>query len=126
MKIKILDEFSYQSFPITDDMIEVDEETLKRIGTDKKFDIEKQTVVDFDNSFLIEQAELNELRKRREEECFAVVNRGKLWYNTLTIEQEYELQEWYFAWLNVTETKLIPERPAWVDGQTNEIITEVI
>ena len=60
---------------------------------------------------------LFELRSRRAEECFSVVNRGKLWYNCLTNEQLTELNDWYFAWLNVTETKVIPTRPKWLDNK---------
>ena len=55
------------------------------------------------------------LRERREKECFSVVNRGWIWYSTLTLSQWRELRTWYLAWLNVTETGIIPERPAWVD-----------
>jgi len=25
-----------------------------------------------------------------------------------------ELREWYKAWLNVTETRVVPERPTWL------------
>ena len=60
---------------------------------------------------------LFELRKRREVECFSVINRGKLWYNCLNDEQLAQLNDWYFAWLNVTETKTIPKRPNWLDNK---------
>lgn len=59
--------------------------------------------------------ELNTLRKLRTKECFPIVNRGKLWYDCLTAEQISELNDWYFAWLNVTETKVIPTKPEWLD-----------
>lgn len=55
------------------------------------------------------------LRQLRERECFSVINRGRLWYEMLTPEQVAELRTWYEAWLNVTKTRSIPERPAWVD-----------
>lgn len=64
--------------------------------------------------------ELMNLRMMRETECFAVVNRGKLWYDGLTDTQYKELDEWYQAWLNVTESKTksggfkIPEKPKWL------------
>lgn len=48
MKIKILSKFGYQTYPITDDMIEVDEEVLKEIGKTKCF--ENGKLVDYDNS----------------------------------------------------------------------------
>ena len=60
--------------------------------------------------------ELSDLRRRREEECFPVVNRGWIWYSCLTLSQWRELRSWYLDWLNVTETKEVPERPAWIDS----------
>lgn len=58
---------------------------------------------------------LNELRLRREEECFKYINRGTLWYQSLSVEQNNELAAWYQAWLDVTETLEIPERPQWLE-----------
>ena len=63
---------------------------------------------------IADENELNELRQRREKECFSVINRGQAWYNSLTSEQSEELQEWYQAWLNVTETREVPEKPSWI------------
>lgn len=54
------------------------------------------------------------LRIRRQGECFTYINRGQLWYSNLTEEQQRELQQWYNAWLNVTETKIIPTKPTWL------------
>ena len=67
------------------------------------------------------ERELTVLRGRRASECFPVVNRGKLWYDRLTSDQEIELSDWYNAWLDVTETKSIPDRPAWVDDKLEEV-----
>ena len=61
-----------------------------------------------------EEEILDHLRSRREEECFSFVNRGPLWYDTLTLEQYAEFQKWYQEWLNVTETKIIPNKPEWL------------
>lgn len=55
-----------------------------------------------------------ELRLTRQLECFSVINRGKLWYDSLTETQLRELREWYQAWLDVTETSEIPVRPQWL------------
>ena len=55
------------------------------------------------------------LREQREQICFSVINRGKLWYNCLTAEQLAELKRWYHDWLNVTETLQIPVKPEWLD-----------
>lgn len=57
---------------------------------------------------------LNAIRTKREEICFPVINRGQLWYDKLNSEQIAELNVWYQNWLDVTETKIIPETPNWV------------
>lgn len=62
----------------------------------------------------LEQIELNNLRMLREYECFSIINRGKPWYDRLTEEQRAELDAWYGKWLDITETKIIPERPSWL------------
>ena len=61
-----------------------------------------------------EEEIIERLRYRREEECFSIINRGQLWYNNLTAEQYDALQVWYKTWLDVTETKMIPEKPNWL------------
>lgn len=65
---------------------------------------------------------LEDIRNRRDSECFSYINRGELWYNRLTEEQKQELQTWYQAWLDVTkETNknedgkyIIPTKPTWL------------
>lgn len=59
----------------------------------------------------------NIIRKRREKECFPIINRGILWYNCLTIEQKSELNGWYHNWLNATETGYIPPIPTWLNDK---------
>lgn len=68
------------------------------------------------------------LRSRRKFECFEIVNRGVLWYNTLTEEQRLELDKWYKEWLDITDTfrteyeknpdleidNIIPTTPSWL------------
>ena len=61
-----------------------------------------------------EEEILEQLRQQREVECFLIINRGQLWYNNLLPSQLHELQVWYEDWLNVTETKIIPEKPSWL------------
>lgn len=68
-----------------------------------------------DNKLSGDEKVLFNLRKRREEECFSVVNRGKLWYNNLTSEQYYQLKKWYNDWLDVTITRVPPIKPDWID-----------
>lgn len=62
----------------------------------------------------LEQRLLESLRMQREEECFSVINRGQLWYNTLDNIQLEELRCWYEEWLDVTETRVIPTKPTWI------------
>lgn len=57
---------------------------------------------------------IDHLRQLRDEECFPIINRGKLWYDNLTAEQLGELQNWYKSWLDVTETRVIPEKLEWL------------
>ena len=72
----------------------------------------------FDNEHseaLLTEAKKDEFRMRREKECFSVINRGQLWYEGVSITQLLELRQWYKAWLNVTETMVVPEKPAWLE-----------
>lgn len=60
-------------------------------------------------------AALSALRTRRERECFTYINRGQLWYARLSAVQLAELSAWYIKWLDVTRTRQIPDKPAWLD-----------
>ena len=88
---------------------------IKGIKGSPKKEIEEQILVfvPYSSSELLE-IELEQLRYKREIECFDIVNRGAVWYDTLTAEQKQELAEWYRAWLDVTETRKIPQRPSWL------------
>ena len=67
------------------------------------------------NTFTSEANPNNQaLRFAREIECFNIINRSPLWFNTLSKEQLQELQEWYQAWLDITETGVIPIKPEWL------------
>ena len=114
MKVKILSKFGYQSFPITEDMIEIDDNLLKQIGKTKCFDLDTKTIIDYDNSAEVKERKIYKLRKQRETECFPIINRGNLWYETLTNTQKEELKVWYKAWLDVTETLIVPIKPSWL------------
>lgn len=61
-----------------------------------------------------QEQELKDLRRQRQVECFSVINRGYLWYSQLSESQVSELGSWYNAWLNVTETLEIPQKPLWL------------
>lgn len=69
---------------------------------------------DWQAQIVKEENEKEELRTKREKEVFPIINRGILWYNMLTEEQNQELWDWYNKWLNVTETKEIPQKPEWL------------
>jgi hypothetical protein len=60
------------------------------------------------------ERELVVLRSQREKGCFPYVNRGEMWYGRLSVEQKEELDTWYQAWLDVTDTKVVPEKPEWL------------
>lgn len=65
------------------------------------------------------------LRRKREKECFPIINRGKLWYSLLTFAQETELLAWYKQWLDAPETLVEPTTPKWVNEKikfTEEIL----
>ena len=57
---------------------------------------------------------LMKLRQQRELDCFPIINRGQLWFEQLSEEQRIELSKWYRNWLDVTVTKIIPEKPDWI------------
>lgn len=57
----------------------------------------------------------DELRFKREKTCFPIINRGELWYSRLTAYQKKELDAWYQAWLDVTDTKVLPDMPVWLN-----------
>lgn len=77
-----------------------------------------------DNNTLVKNADkqleinnerkLVDLRHKREKQCFPYINRGYIWYNKLTDAQKNELDVWYQAWLDVTDTMVVPETPAWL------------
>lgn len=61
-----------------------------------------------------ESEKIEALRQRRASECFPIINRGQLWYKTLTDTQKTELENWYNSWLDVTETLKTPTKPNWI------------
>lgn len=69
----------------------------------------------------IEEEKIREnIRKRRKDECFPYINRGRLWYSKLSDAQLIELSRWYQAWLDATDTKIIPKKPKWLDKKLND------
>ncbi len=88
-----------------------EEEEILANGLEYKI-VEGYAVQDHDKQ---EQRKLDSLRFKRKTECFSVINRGSLWYDQVTAAQKEELGDWYRAWLDVTLTKTIPEKPAWLE-----------
>ena len=86
-------EAHFQAYRMRDGTVEYDAE--------KKTELERKALCD-------------ELRQRRETECFSYINRGQLWYDRLTETQRTELAAWYESWLRVTETLTVPEKPSWL------------
>lgn len=79
-----------------------------RFNEDKlEYDPEREIV-------LLDAEEIDNIRQRRERECFSIINRGQLWYERLTEEQSIELKNWYQAWLDATTTRVVPTKPAWL------------
>ena len=77
--------------------------------------VDGKLVYDKDRDTIIQEENTkNDLRDLRNKECFSVINRGKLWYDSLTPYQISELNEWYNAWLRVTETLKVPEKPEFL------------
>lgn len=55
------------------------------------------------------------LRRRRQKACFKFLDgKSQMWYMTLGDEKTKELKTWYQAWLDVTDTHVIPETPSWI------------
>ena len=68
---------------------------------------------------IAEKNELSKLRNRRQKECFDILtDKGYLWIKDLEdnySERYAELVQWRKDWLDVTDTKIIPEKPTWID-----------
>ena len=92
--------------------LEVTDEQLEQIST-FSFNTNWRYI---NGEFVLESLmDENSLRERRQRECFSILdNRSQLWWNKLTEIQREEIEAWYEAWLKVTETKVIPEKPSWL------------
>lgn len=71
-----------------------------------------ETIIDY--TVINPYSTIEALRIQRSRECFSIINRGFLWYNSLTDIQKQELQSWYQKWLDVTETLKVPSKPNWI------------
>lgn len=117
MKIVYINKDGYlfsPEFQECDIEIEVSDELYEKlsrckIGYNWKYDFNLKT---FSQVLLTND---NNLKNLRETLCFRLIdNRSQMWYNRLTEQQKQELNDWYQAWLDVTETKIIPIKPEWL------------
>lgn len=99
----------------TNDKIERDFTGQLVFATDKQTDEYKKSFKEFK-----ENQEKGMLRAKRNKECFEIINRGKLWYDTLSEEQLSELKNWYKLWLDITQSKIEPKMPDFLCGKTKE------
>jgi len=107
------------------DGIEVDDLVVEELDVDKLAlgcyqYINGQAILDQTKCESIQyEAEAEALRAQRETECFAVCDRY-MWYNFLSSTNKAKVKEWYKAWLDVTETRTVPEPPECVKNSDGE------
>ena len=63
------------------------------------------------------------LKDYRQTHVFDIINRGNVWFNTLTIAQKAQLNTWYQSWLNVDTTLVVPETPTFLEDIESESST---
>lgn len=114
--------YLYQIVDLPEDLSDIDVLDFECfVKTGEQYELKKEIyeTKKKEKSKLSKETEI--LRYRRVTECFSYVDRGALWYNRLTVEQKDELEKWYQAWLDVTETKEVPERPNWLEEGTGYV-----
>lgn len=105
------------NIPITENFIEVEDDVYDKTFCCNEYcawKVEDGVVVERQYEEKPEEEILNELRKQREVECFKVTDKT-LWFYTLPEEQKEDVLKWYQEWLDVTETKVIPTKPSWLE-----------
>jgi hypothetical protein len=75
--------------------------------------MERLTEENLDLLDTVPESKKQYFRERRQIECFNIADRAA-WYDGLTAEQKQEVQAWRKAWLDVTETMIIPTKPSWI------------
>lgn len=114
MKIYIKDNMK-ATYKVDDTWQEIEDEfVMTPIGQKLKSELETE---EYKNQ--LQAYELIQLRQQRETECFSVINRGSLWYDTLTDVQKEELKVWYHEWLTLpnrygTKDFYMPKKPDWL------------
>ena len=115
MKKALINKDGYFSCPwVKDATIEIeisddDKEKISAVKINHRWKYANGEIID---EPIMEKANLQDMRQR---ECFRIIdNRSQLWFRSLTEKQNQELNDWYQAWLDVTETKIIPKKPEWL------------
>lgn len=92
---------------------EVDDETYEKLMSCR---IGMNWRLAGDDFVMVDILDEGTIRERRQIECFNLVdNRSQLWWSHLSDGRKKELNEWYEAWLKAPETRLIPEKPQWLE-----------
>lgn len=115
-KIVLVNNLGYLQSPFFKDAtieIEVSDEEYEKISS---FPGCKAWKLNDDNCTfsLVTTPNVEALRFARVFECFNLLNKGNLWYEMLEENKKEELKSWYKAWLDITETGIIPEKPSWL------------
>lgn len=106
------------------DNLNLDEKTIKEFAQ-MGFELLDVEFNEYDNKWYEEghspaptnEQEIEKIRERREIECFSVLSKYSAFYfQSLTVEQNNEIKEWYQKWLDAPATKIIPNKPKWFDN----------
>lgn len=113
------------NIPLTETFIEVEDDVYYQTFTSDEYfawRVVDGNIVQVRYEDTPEEVVLNELRKQREVECFSVINQNyiidgqsKTWFDTLTEEQKQDANIWVQQWRDVTETKVVPTKPSWLN-----------
>lgn len=88
------------------------DETLILFDTPILFDDNMNLLTPFEMNK--NEIKANYFRAKRVPYCFDIINRGQLWYNTLSNEQKDELKTWYQGWLDAPNKLKEPKQPNWL------------
>lgn len=113
------------NIPKTENFIEVEDDVYDKTFCCDEYcawKVEDGVVVERQYEEKPEEEVLKELRQQREIECFSILNQNyiidgqsKTWFDTLTEEQKQDANIWVQQWRDVTETKVIPTKPSWLN-----------
>ena len=76
---------------------------------DNNFNYSKDKYKNLQNKILIE-----ELRTRRETECFHVIDKGPFFFEQFNENELKQIKEWRVKWLKVTDTLKVPKKPSFL------------